>query len=94
MSEEREIGGWNETFDWPKIGPSLLIASCLVLAIRTAKRPALWDQYVRDVDLDKEGRFSIFLAEQVLSSLLSKKESLFPKKRTPWYQPSEEDSPQ
>ena len=35
-----EIGGYEERPDWPKMGPSLLIATCLILAIRTAKRPA------------------------------------------------------
>jgi hypothetical protein len=32
-----DIGGYDQKPDWPKLGPSLLIASCLILAIRTAK---------------------------------------------------------
>jgi hypothetical protein len=32
-----DIGGFHERLDWPKMGPSLLIATCLILAIRTAK---------------------------------------------------------
>ena len=36
-----EVGGYTERPDWPKLGPSLLIATCLILAIRTAKRPPL-----------------------------------------------------
>jgi len=34
-----EIGGYHSCPDFPKMGPSLLIASCLILAIRTAKWP-------------------------------------------------------
>jgi hypothetical protein len=29
MSAEPEIGGYNVTRDWPKLGPSLLIATAL-----------------------------------------------------------------
>ena len=32
-----DIGGYEDHPDWPKMGPSLLIATCLILAIRTAK---------------------------------------------------------
>jgi hypothetical protein len=32
-----EVGGYTDRPDWPKLGQSLLIASCLILAIRTAK---------------------------------------------------------
>ena len=39
-----EVGGYNDRPDWPKLGPSLLIASALILAIRTAKWPAAHDE--------------------------------------------------
>ena len=32
-----DIGGFEQRPDWPKMGPSLLIGTCLTLAIRTAK---------------------------------------------------------
>ena len=32
-----DIGGFEQRPDWPKMGPSLLIGTCLILAIRTAK---------------------------------------------------------
>jgi hypothetical protein len=32
-----EVGGYNKEPDWVKIGPSLLVAASLVIAIRTAK---------------------------------------------------------
>jgi hypothetical protein len=38
-----EIGGYNDVPDWPKMGPSLLIATCLIVAIRTAKWSATID---------------------------------------------------
>jgi hypothetical protein len=36
-----EVGGYDSEPDWPKMGPSMLIATCLILAIRTAKWPAV-----------------------------------------------------
>ncbi len=38
-----EIGGTTDQPDWPKLGPSLLIATCLIVAIRTAKWTAYAD---------------------------------------------------
>ena len=43
-----EIGGYHEDIDWPKLGPSLLIASCLIVAIRTAKRPPVVASHTYD----------------------------------------------
>jgi len=84
-----EVGGYNDRPDWPKLGPSLLISSCLILAIRTAKWPAGHDSRLSNTDLD----YSVHLADAVLSKLLAHKSALFPQKREPWFQPDEEDIP-
>jgi hypothetical protein len=39
-----EVGGYTDRPDWPKVGPSLLISTCLILAIRTAKWAASNDE--------------------------------------------------
>jgi hypothetical protein len=88
-----EVGGYTEHPDWPKLGPSLLIATCLILAIRTAKRPPLSNKNTADPELDLEIDYASHLARRVLSVLLSKSESIFPQKREAWYQPSGEDVP-
>jgi hypothetical protein len=88
-----EVGGYTERPDWPKLGPSLLISPCLILAIRTAKRPPLADKSTADPELDREIDFAIHMARRVLSALLSKSESIFPQKHEAWYQPSGEDVP-
>lgn len=36
-----QIGGYRREVDYEKLGPALLIASNLVLAIRTARWPAI-----------------------------------------------------
>jgi hypothetical protein len=89
----REIGGYNENPDWPKPGPSLLIASAFILAIRTAKWPASHDSKLSNVDLQIEIDYSIHLADSVLSHLLADKSLLFPHTRKPWYQPDNDDIP-
>ncbi len=77
----------------PKLGPSLLISTCLILAIRTAKWAASHDEKLRNHDLDKEIDYAIHLAGSVLSKLLARKDAIFPQKREPWYQANDEDIP-
>ncbi len=89
----REIGGYRDYPDWPKLGPSLLIASCLILAIRTAKWAASHDSNFSNSDLNKEIDYAVSLADSVLSKLLAHKNSLFPQKREFWHQPDDEDIP-
>jgi hypothetical protein len=93
MSAEPEIGGYNVTVDWPKLGPSLLIARALVLASRTAKWPATFDKANANPELDREIEYASCLASRVMSSLVSRRDGLFPQKRTPWYETSDEDVP-
>jgi hypothetical protein len=93
MPPEPEIGGYNVTTDWPKLGPSLLIATALVLAIRTAKWPATFSRTTANPELDREIEYAAFLASRVMSSLVARREGLFPQKREPWYQATDEDVP-
>ena len=88
-----EIGGHHDRPDWPKMGPSLLIATCLILAIRTAKWAARSDAALSEVDLDLEIDHSAHLASRVLSKLVGKHPSMFPALKVPWYQASDEDVP-
>jgi hypothetical protein len=85
MPDGLEVGGYEQRPDWPKVGPSLLIATCLILAIRTAKWPAVFDKHTAHPELDREIDFAEHLAGRVLSTLVSKRESIFPQKREPWY---------
>ena len=86
-----EIGGYTDRPDWPKMGPSLLIASCLILAIRTAEWPPSSDPSLAERNMEEEIEFSIRTANRVLAHLASKYESIFPQKKQPWYQPDEGD---
>jgi hypothetical protein len=88
-----DIGGYEERPDWPKLGPSLLIATSLILAIRTAKRQAVFDSSFSDTDLDAEIEYSIHLASRVLSMLMKHNEAMFPRRKEPWYQPNGQDEP-
>ncbi len=89
----REIGGYEDPPDYPKMGPSLLIATCLILAIRTAKWPSRWDSLTSNPDLEGEIAYAAHLAGRVLSALSAKNPSMFPNRKKPWYQPSDEDVP-
>ena len=84
--------------DWPKLGPSIIIATALIVAIRTAKWVAKSsaDPQFSDVDveLDKEVSFAARISIRVMHELLRRHESLFPQRVVPIYEAgSEEDSP-
>ena len=84
--------------DWPKLGPSIIIATALIVAIRTAKWVAKSsaDAQVSDVDveLDKEVSFAARISIRVMHELLRRHENLFPQRNVPIYDAgSEEDHP-
>ena len=88
-----DIGGFHERPDWPKMGPSLLIATCLILAIRTAKWPISKDQHLSNRELDEEIEFAAVTARRVMVHLVSAYETIFPRCKEPRYQPNDEDVP-
>jgi hypothetical protein len=84
--------------DWPKLGPSIIIATALIVAIRTAKWVAKSsaDTQLSDVDveLDKEVSFATRISIRVMHELLRRHESLFPQRIVPICEAgSEEESP-
>jgi hypothetical protein len=89
-----EVGGYNDVPDWPKMGPSLLIATCLIVAIRTAKWSATIDAENSNCELDKEIDFAANVARRVLTVLTAKSPSIFPSRKRPWYKATSEDHPE
>jgi hypothetical protein len=76
------------------MGPSLLIATCLIVAIRTAKWPARCDTSFSGADLNDEIHFAANVASRVMMTLIGKYESIFPSAKKPWYQTTDdEDAP-
>lgn len=86
-----EVGGFHDRPDWPKMGPSLLIATCLIVAIRTAEWPARSDDKLCGQDMNEEIEFAAYIADRVLSKLMTKNETIFPQRKEPWYQANHED---
>ncbi len=89
--------GYDIRTDWPKLGPCLVIATALIVAIRTARwaakaspGPLLHDV---DVELDREVEFAIRVAGRVLDALVTRKPGLFPQKREPVFTGVEEPLP-
>jgi hypothetical protein len=87
------IGGYEERLDWPKMGPSLLISTCLILAIRTSKKSASHDAQFSATELDTEIEYAAHLAGRVLAILLRTNRAIFPQRKEPWYQADEDGSP-
>ena len=93
----KTVGNERRT-DWPKLGPSIIIATALIVAIRTAKWAAKSsvDAQFSDVDLelDKEVSFAARISIRIMHELLRRHASLFPQRIVPIYEGgSEEDSP-
>ena len=88
-----EIGGHEERHDWPKLGPSLLIATALILAIRTARWTPHLDTAERQCDLDQEIEFAAHVSGRILAALVKKWPALYPRTRQPWYKATEEEQP-
>jgi len=89
------ITGYERVPDWPNLGPSVLIATALIVAVRTAKWPAKpeVDPKFSDVDpeLDKEIRFAMRVSARVMRALVSRHECLFPQKRVPTWDPAADE---
>ena len=62
------------------MGPTLLIASSLILAIRTAKWPRVAVDAASQPEWDAEVERSVAMAHRILAHLLSKAPFLFPHK--------------
>jgi hypothetical protein len=88
-----KVAGYDQRPDYTRMGPSLLIASALILAIRTARWPAALDENLVSPELDQEIDYAVLLATRTLSRLLKQKESMFPSRKEPRYAPEEDESP-
>ncbi len=75
------------------MGPSLLIATALILAIRTARWAARFDDKLSETDLDQEIDHAAHLANRVLAKLVARSPDMFPSMQEPWYQATDEDVP-
>jgi hypothetical protein len=89
----RKVTGFEQRPDFSRMGPTLLIASALILAIRTARWPAALDENLVSPELDQEIDYAVLLATRTLSRLLKQKESMFPTRREARYAPEEDENP-
>jgi hypothetical protein len=89
-----EIGGDHNRPDWPKMGPSLLIATALIVAIRTARWPIRDDHQISNPELDEEIHYAARVAQWIMVHLMHTCETVFPQRKEPWYQANDEDIPQ
>lgn len=87
------VAGYRQEIDFAKMGPTLVIASSLILAVRTAKWSRTMGQGTSNVEWEAEVEASILMAHRIFSHLASKSPFLFPRKEVPWFEPEEGESP-
>jgi hypothetical protein len=79
------IGGYRREVDFQKLGPALIIASSLVLAIRTARWPPTHSDGLANMEWEKEIEHSVRIAKIVLSHVTGRCPEMFQMKDVPWY---------
>lgn len=87
------VGGYRREVDNQKLGPALLIASSLVLAIRTAQWTPTHSDGLSHTEWESEVEHSVRLAKIVLSHLTARWPELFQAKDVPWYVPTDDEVP-
>lgn len=92
-STNGRIGGVRREVDYQKLGPALLIASSLMLAVRTARWPTTHSDGLADVDWQKEIEHSARVAKTMLTHLTSRFPHLFSSRDVPWYEATDDDVP-
>lgn len=92
-STNGRIGGIRKEVNYQKLGPALLIASSLVLAVRTARWPTTHSEGLADVDWQKEVEHSARIAKAMLSHLTSRFPNLFLTRDMSWYEATDRDVP-
>lgn len=88
-----QIGGYRSEVDQQKLGPALVIASSLILAIRTARWMTTHSDGLANVEWEKEVEHSARIGLLVLSHLTARHPDLFQSKKVPWYVATDEDCP-
>lgn len=88
-----QIGGYRSEVDQQKLGSAFVIASSLILAIRTARWPTTHSDGLANMEWEKEVEHSVRIARLVLSHITARYPDLFPSRQVPWYVATDEDSP-
>jgi hypothetical protein len=88
-----DVGGFTRSPDWPKLGPSLVIATALIVAIRTARWPLDGADASNDFKVKDEIEWAARLARRILGGLVTHHPDLFPHRAEPWFVPNDQDTP-
>jgi hypothetical protein len=88
-----EIGGYRSEVDRQKLGPTLVIASSLILAIRTARWSPTHSDGLSSSEWMSEVEHSVRIARFVLSHLTGRYPQLFQAKDVPWYVATDDEVP-
>jgi hypothetical protein len=89
----KTVGGYRREVDQQKLGPALLIASSLVLAIRTARWNATTSDIVSNVEWEREVGHSVRIGRFVLAHLISQYPGMFQAKDVPWFVSTDDEVP-
>ena len=87
-----QVGGYRREVDYQKLGPALIIASSLVLAIRTARWDPTYTDSLANVEWKKEVEHSVLIAKGSVA-FSSRRPDLIQSKDVAWNVPTHEEVP-
>jgi hypothetical protein len=85
------IGGYKKEIDYERLGPTMMIAASIILAIRTAKRPPGYSESLSNRDWEEEFEFAVKVASALLGIAIHRKPELFKHKDVAWHVPDDSD---
>ena len=87
------VGGYRREVDFQKLGPALIIASSLMLAIRTARWPPTHSDGLANMEWEREVGHSVRIEKIVLSHVTARCPEMFQMKDVPWYVATDDEVP-
>jgi hypothetical protein len=85
------IGGYKKEIDYERLGPTMMIAASLILAVRTARRPTEYSDNLSNREWEEEFAFAVKVASSLLSIAIQRKPELFKHKDVAWHVPDDSD---
>lgn len=86
------IGGYRREVDLTQLGPALLVASSLILAIRTARWKRIESGPAAAEEWNREVEQSVLIAHRIFAHLISKSPFLFAHRNVPLEEPDPADA--
>lgn len=88
------VAGYRKEPALNRLGPTLVIAAAIIVAVRTARQAALYDGRVSNREIEAEVGFALDIAGVILAAALARWPGHFIQQEVPWYEPDSREVPE